>query len=215
MAKPYFREWTNMRHSKGKTFIAPSKLFKANAAHYFPNLQGVTLASPKFRQDTTTVLKDKISVVSVFSSTWAERQTSSFVSRKDNEALHDQLERGAEVAQRVDINIEDNRLKAWLIRLFMPRMRRQFAEEAHGRYFVVTKGVTEVIKDQIGLLNGKVGYVYLVDRECRIRWAGGGPAQPEEKAALVRGLSRLAFRDEELVETVEKGKSHLSKIALT
>jgi len=191
VSKPYFREWTNMRHQKGKTFVAPSKLFRAEKALYFPNLHGITLASPRDPQDTTTVLEDKISVVSVFSGTWAERQAATFVGENENKAVHEALREGQDVAQRVDINIEENALKAGLIRLFMPGLRRQIPKDAHGRYFVIRRGVTEDIKDKTGLLNGKVGYVYLVDRECKIRWAGSGRAEPHEKEGLVRGVSRL------------------------
>ena len=180
-----------MRYSKGKSFIAPSKLFRAEKSLYFPNLQGITLASPKDPQDTTTVLKDKISVVRVFSGTWAERQTATFVSEKDNEELHNAFEEGQDLAQQVQINIEENALKAGLIRMFMPGLRRQIPEHLHGRYFVIRKGITDDVKDKIGLVNGKVGYVYLVDTDCKIRWAGSGPAEPAEKEGLVKGMSRL------------------------
>lgn len=180
-----------MRYEKGKTFIAPAKLFRADKALYFPNLHGITLATPRDPQDTTTVLEDKVSVVSVFSGTWAERQTATFVNEQDNAELHRTLKEGKEVAQQVRINIEDNTLKAGLIRMFMPGLRRQIPEDSHGRYFVIRKGVTEDIKDKIGLLNSKVGYVYLVDRQCKIRWAGSGRAEPSEKEGLVRGVSKL------------------------
>lgn len=180
-----------MRHQKGKTFIAPSKLFRADKALYFPNLHGVTLASPRDPQDTTTVLEDRVSVVSVFSSTWAERQTATFVNEHDNGELRKTLEEGKEVAQQVRINIEDNTLKAWLIQIFMPGLRRRISEHSHGKYFVIRKGITEDIKDKIGLLNSKVGYVYLVDRQCKIRWAGSGRAEPSEKESLVKGVSKL------------------------
>jgi ATPase complex subunit ATP10 len=38
----------------------------------------------------------------------------------------------------------------------------------------VGKGLSEDVRDAMGLLNSQVGYVYLVDTECRIRWAGSG-----------------------------------------
>ena len=180
-----------MRHQKGKTFIAPSKLFRAEKALYFPNLHGVTLASPRDPQDTTAVLEDKVSVVSVFSGTWAERQTATFANEQGNEELHKTLKESKEVAQQVRINVEESTLKAWLIQMFMPGLRRQLPEDSHGRYFVIRKGFTDDIKDKIGLLNSKVGYVYLVDRQCKIRWAGSGRAEPSEKESLVKGVSRL------------------------
>ncbi|KAI9819905.1 MAG: Mitochondrial ATPase complex subunit atp10 [Pycnora praestabilis] len=191
VAKPYFREWTNMRHHKGKSFLSNPKLFRAERALYFPNLHGVTLASPKTPQDTTPVLKYKISVVSVFSSTWAERQVATFISENENAELHQVLKQSPQVTQRVNVNIEENALKAGLIRLFMPSIRRRISKDAHGRYFVVRRGMTDDIRDAIGLLNGKVGYVYLVDEACRIRWAGSGKAEGDEKEGLVRGVKRL------------------------
>ena len=84
--------------------------------------------------------------------------------------------------QRVDINVEEDLLKASLIRLFMPSLRRKLPAAQHERYFLVRRGLTDEIREGIGMLNGKVGYVYLVDNECRIRWAGSGRAGESEIA---------------------------------
>ena len=43
----------------------------------------------------------------------------------------------------------------------------------------------------MGLLNSRVGYVYLLDARCRIRWAGSGRAEGGEREGLVRGVGRL------------------------
>ncbi|KAI9775979.1 MAG: Mitochondrial ATPase complex subunit atp10 [Geoglossum umbratile] len=191
ISTPYFREWTNMRHHKGKTFLSNPKLFRADRALYFPNLHGKTLLSPRRSTDTTPVLQGKISVVGVFSSTWAERQVQTFVGETQNPELGVAIRESGGVAGRVDVNVEENALKAALIRLFMPSIRREIPRERHGRYFVVRRGISEEIRDAIGFLNGKVGYVYLLDGECRIRWAGSGRAGGEEKEGLVRGVRRL------------------------
>lgn len=180
-----------MRHHKGKSFIAPPKLFKADRALFFPNFYGQTLLKDKISRDTTPVLEDKVSVVTIFNSAWAENQAATFTSKKQNPELHQILEYNKDIAQRVQINIEDNFMKAWIIKLFRPRMRSLLSKEDWGRYFVVTKGVTEENKDAIGLLNSKVGYTYLLDADCRIRWAASGIAQPDEKEGLIRGLRRL------------------------
>ena len=47
------------------------------------------------------------------------------------------------------------------------------------------------MRDMMGLLNSRVGYVYLLDSRCRIRWAGSGRAEGGEKEGLVRGVGRL------------------------
>ena len=191
-----------MRFHKGKTFQSNAKLFRASKALYFPNLQGITLASPKEVRDTTPVLKNKVSVVSVYSGTWAENQTATFVGQNPDltRVLKEKYAREGAV-QTVFLNVEESDMKAWLIRMFMPSLRKRFSSDAHGRYFVIRRGLSETLREAIGLVNSKVGYVYLIDSECRIRWAGSGRAEAWEKESLIKGISRLA---EELIESDKK-----------
>ncbi|PLN76732.1 putative F1F0 ATP synthase assembly protein Atp10 [Aspergillus taichungensis] len=191
VAKPYFREWSNMKHHQGKTFRSNSRLFKRDKALYFPNLQGITLASPKSPQDTTAVLRGRVSVVSLFSSVWAEAQVGTFLGPEQNPGLAEALASGGSTAQTVAINLEENTLKAWLVRTFMFRMRAKLPPAQHERYFLVRKGLTDGLKEAIGMMNSKVGYVYLLDDTCRIRWAGSGPADTAEREALNQGIRRL------------------------
>lgn len=180
-----------MRHHKGKSFLAPPRLFKSDRALYFPNLQGQTLVKYGGPQDTTSVIEDKVTIVSVFSSRWAESQAKTFVAEDQNKELHSIVRSSGGDAQFVQINIEENSLKAMLIKLFLPSLRQQRSEDDWSRYFVVRKGLDSETKDAIGLLNTFVGYTYLLDGECRIRWAGSGPAEGDEKEGLVKGVRRL------------------------
>jgi ATPase complex subunit ATP10 len=55
----------------------------------------------------------------------------------------------------------------------------------------VGRGLTEDVRDAMGFLNSQVGYVYLLDTECRIRWAGSGHAWKGEVEWLNMGIKRL------------------------
>ena len=66
------------------------------------------------------------------------------------------------------------------------------------------RGLTEDIRDAMGLLNSQVGYVYLLDPECRIRWAGSGYAWPGEVDSLNAGIKRLL----EEAKAGQKVRSH-------
>lgn len=201
-----------MRHHKGKSFLAPPRIFKSDKALYFPNLQGQTLIKKTGLRDTTSVLEGKISVVSVFSSAWAEGQVASFVAQKKNPELHEVVSESGGVAQMVSINIEENAMKAALIQLFTPSLRRKILAADWGRYFIVRRGMTQEIRDAIGLLNSKVGYVYLLDRHCRIRWAGSGICEQDEKDGLIRSTRRLIEEAKERkAENVSTGQQ--SKVA--
>ncbi|KAL9002172.1 MAG: hypothetical protein Q9188_004889 [Gyalolechia gomerana] len=194
-AKPYFRDWSRTKYHQGKTFTAPSRIFRAEKSLYFPNMVGSTLASPKTPSDTTTVLRDRISVVSVYSGRWAELQTQTFVDEKQHPELAE-LMSGSEKQsgpslQKVEINIEDDWMKALIVRAFIGGIRKRRREVDWGRYFLVRRGVGEEIREAIGMGNGKVGYVYLVDWLCRIRWAGSANAGGEEREGLRAGIRRL------------------------
>ncbi|KAF2035012.1 hypothetical protein EK21DRAFT_85113 [Setomelanomma holmii] len=186
----YFRDFKNIRkYRSGKTFMANPRIFKKDAALYFPNFHGDTLAQRG--ADTTNVLNGKVSVVNVYSSQWGEAQAQTFTGKKVNTALHQLLAQSPHVVQMVDINIEENSMKAWIIAMFQWRLRASKAKEDWGKYFVVKKGVSEKIRETIGLLNGRVGYVYLVDQDCKIRWAGSGNAEGSEMDDLNRGVGKL------------------------
>ena len=163
---------------------------------------GSTLASPSApSSDTTSVLQDRISIVSVYSGRWAELQTQSFANTKNNPDLAALLlQQGQEkvgtpdespILQKVEINVEPDWMKALIVRMFMGGIRKQRQEEDWRRYFLVRRGVTEEMREAMGMANSKVGYVYLVDWLCRIRWAGSADAEGSEKEGLVAGVQRL------------------------
>ncbi|TQS37227.1 hypothetical protein Golomagni_02309 [Golovinomyces magnicellulatus] len=191
MATPYFREWSNMRFSKGKSFLAPLRLFRADKALYFPNFFGKTLIKDNKLRDTTPILNNKISIVGAFSSAWGENQAASFISKNKNPDLHEIITGAKDVVQIVQINFEDNALKAMIIKLFMGNQRKKLGPENWDKYFLVEKGLTMELRDMIGLLNSKVGYIYLLDRECKIRWAGCGFCEDYEKEGLLKGVRKL------------------------
>ncbi|KAK2742593.1 Mitochondrial ATPase complex subunit atp10 [Myotisia sp. PD_48] len=190
-SKPYFREWHRLNYHEGKIFLCNPRLFRRDKALFFPNLYGRTLSRSTPMQNTTPVLRGKVSLVRIFSSLWAENQTLSFIGQKQNPELHRILDEGGSVVQKIDINIEDNWIKAWLIRMFMWRMRRKLPIEQHDRYFMVRKGFSSQLHEQIGMFNAKVGHVYLLDDTCKIRWAGSSSALPDELVSLNNGLQKL------------------------
>ncbi|KAJ5152042.1 hypothetical protein N7492_010337 [Penicillium capsulatum] len=202
VARPYFRDWTNLKYHDGKTFISNPRVFKSEFAGYFPNLQGLTLASRKEPKDTTTVLRGKISLVSLFSNRYADSHVETFLGTKNNPELANILEQEGQHAQRVYINVPDNRMLTWLVRMCMSSIQKSYPKEDHARYFLVRSGFNEQLKEAIGIMNKAVGYVYLVDADCRIRWAGSGNAQPEELENLNTALKRLIAEKKEFPESL-------------
>lgn len=220
MSRPYFRDWNNLQYHEGKSFLAPPRLFKAELSLFFPNLYGETLVKTDKRpRDTTPILTGKASVVSIFSSRWAEMQVETFTSQSANPALHEALAQSKGLAQLVNVNYESNAGKAWLVKMFMGSLRKKIPERDWDKYFLVRRGITDNIRESVGLLNSKVGYTYLVDQHCRIRWASSGSSELEERESLARGLRRITeeIRKEAALPATARepprAKSHLANIA--
>ncbi|KAK3051624.1 Mitochondrial ATPase complex subunit atp10 [Extremus antarcticus] len=221
IAKPYFRDWSNLRFHKGKVFVAPERLFRAETALWFPNLYGRTLRKDVVStgekdgyggrgRDTCVGMKGKVSVVTLVTSQWAGNQVRTFVGRKENEALEEVIGGSGGLAQRVEINYENNFLKYWILRLFgMGRLRRERTVEEQGRYVVVRRGFSDVLKEALGVMNEKAGYVYLVDQELRIRWAGSAIAEEHERESLVRGVRKLVLEARGVRETKRERLEHV------
>ncbi|KAF2654396.1 hypothetical protein K491DRAFT_693927 [Lophiostoma macrostomum CBS 122681] len=186
----YFRDFKNIRkYRRGKVFMANPKIFRKEAALYFPNFRGITLANNE--ADTTPIVKGKVSVVNVYSSDWGLTQAQSFTGAKVNPELRELLEKNKDVAQMIDINIEENPLKGIVLKFTRWYTRRLRAKEDWEKYFIISNGVSGRLRESIGLLNGLVGYVYILDEDAKIRWAGSGDAEGTEKEDMNRGLARL------------------------
>jgi len=142
-------------------------------------------------KDTTDVLQGRVSIVLVYSGQWAQRQTDSFLSEAQNPELVRLLKAEPRLIQKVEINVEETRGRAALVWMFAHGLRNVRMREDWRRYFVVRRGLTEDVKMEMGFVNGKVGYVYLVDWHCRIRWAGSGEAERGEKEGMVANARRL------------------------
>lgn len=200
-ARPYFQEWKRLDHFKGKSFVGGERLFRRDKALWFPNMVGWTLLKNDGRQgemrDTTPMLKGKVSLVGIQSSLWAEEQVKTFIGDKENPELKALVEGSGGLVQKVQVVIQDHWFKALLMKLFRNNFRKEIPEKEWGRFFLVRlardtgKGLPEDVRDAMGLLNSQVGYVYLVDAQCRIRWAGSGHAWEGESKHLNAGVRRL------------------------
>ena len=197
--RPYFQEWKRLdKEYKGKSFVSNDRLFREDKALYFPNMWGYTLdKDDSDGKDTTPALEGKITVVGMQSGLWAEEQVDSFISPKANPELQNLLQEHPDKLQRADINVQGDVAKAWLVWLFSGRIRKTIPEDRWSRYFMikvprdVRLGLTDDIRDAMGFLNTQVGYVYLLDEKCKIRWAGSGHAWPGEVGNLNGGIRRL------------------------
>lgn len=85
--------------------------------------------------------------------------------------------------QYVQINLQENLLKSFLVSLFHSSIAKSVPSELHPSYLVSSQNM-DFLRDHLGMVNKHIGYVYLVDDNLKIRWAGCADAKIEETNAL-------------------------------
>jgi mitochondrial ATPase complex subunit ATP10 len=86
--------------------------------------------------------------------------------------------------QYIQINLQENILKSFLVNLYISSIRATVPTHRQPTYLVSSQNL-EYVREAMGCLNSKIGYVYLVDEQVRIRWAGCADAMAEEAQALL------------------------------
>ncbi|KAK9460090.1 ATP10 protein-domain-containing protein [Lipomyces oligophaga] len=184
-SKSYFSEMRDFTKTMGKEWVAPRMYFRADKALYMPNFFGPTLLSSK-PSDTTSVLRGKVSVVKLYSSVSGEQQVNSYF-KSPAYAAGTHLT-GDEDYQIIDINVPESFVKRWVSKLFAGRTRAALPQHRYAKFFYASM-LPHKLNRSIGFVNKFSGYVYIVDRECRIRWAACGKAEPEERESFVQCLN--------------------------
>lgn len=52
----------------------------------------------------------------------------------------------------------------------------------------------DYVRDALLMTNSRIGYVYLLDEDLKVRWGACADAKPEEEEALYRGVGVLLNR---------------------
>ncbi|BGP39825.1 Mitochondrial ATPase complex subunit atp10 [Rhodotorula kratochvilovae] len=198
-SRGYFHDYNELRQQGGKAFMAPKTLIREDLALYFPDVEGVSLAT-KEKVHTTDLFEDKVSLVVFSSFRSSEEHINSFV----RPALADMKDEKA--FQYVYINLQENPLKSFLVSMFISSLRKQVPPEHHATYLLSHQSL-EYLREPMGMTNKHVGYVFLVDWRRKIRWAGCSWATEDEEEALRRCAHVLVerFRASKTVGGSKKG----------
>jgi ATPase complex subunit ATP10 len=206
----YFHDLNMTRKHGGKTWIAPKVLIREDVssfnplsttgsnveiqkALYLPNIAGKSLDTGASR-NSTELCFGKVTVLAMLSTKVSE------VSAIARHILLDTDTRGQINAkgfvdptharyashplyQYVQVNLQENILKSFLVNIFLSSLRRVIPQELHPTYLVSTQNM-EYVRDALGMTNTRVGYVFLTDENLKIRWGGCADATDEETRSL-------------------------------
>lgn len=176
-SKGYFNDLNATRRNGGKTWIAPSVMIREDKSLYFPNVAGITLDQSE-KRDTAIMCSGRVSVVAMLSTAISEIHARGFVERT--------LERfqSHPSFQYIQINLQENVLKSLLVKVFTSSLRRTVAPEQQPNYLISTQNM-EYVREPLGMVNSKIGYVYLVDEALKVRWGGCADATADEAQSLL------------------------------
>ncbi|KAI7905517.1 ATP10 protein-domain-containing protein [Cokeromyces recurvatus] len=169
--KSYFADVHEMRKHGGKMYFANTQLIKPEKAGYMPNFEAQNLSREKM--NTTEKLVGKTTLMTFVSASFGAPHVDSFIKPflekyKDSEDI-----------QVVEVNVQENILKQLLLKAFVPSLRRKLPQERRKNYCLIFKDIGRV-RRMLGMTNQYIGYVFLIDEDCKIRWTAHGEATPEE-----------------------------------
>lgn len=163
--------YSEMRKHGGKMYYASSQLIKADKAGYMPNFEAQDLSRNKI--NTTEKLVGKITLMTFVYAKFGEPHVDTFI-KPFLEKYKD-----AKDIQVVEVNVQENILKQLLLKVFIPSIRKNLPAERKDNYCLIMKDISKTRKC-LDMTNQYIGYSFLVDEDCKVRWAAHGEATPEE-----------------------------------
>ncbi|KAH8550286.1 ATPase assembly factor ATP10 [Umbelopsis sp. PMI_123] len=192
--KSYFADAHEMREHGGKLYEASNKLIRAEKALYMPDFEGQNFKKDKIH--TTDMLQGKISLMSFVLAQYAEQHVNSFI----NPFLTAFKER--KDVQLVELNVQENLLKQYLMKALLGTIKKNTPLERQDNYVLLYKDISR-LRRYLGMSNQYIGYIFLVDENCKIRWTAHGMATPQELQNLI-GMTK--FLAEKKATTEEKSQ---------
>ncbi|KAF5381328.1 hypothetical protein D9615_008389 [Tricholomella constricta] len=176
VGKGYYYDMNMTRKHGGKTWIAPKALIREDKALYLPNIKGKSIDTSE-EKNTTTMCYGRITVLAMLGTRMSEVHVKGFVDPTNARYASHPL------YQYVQVNLQENLLKSLLVKIFISSLRAVVPARLQPTYLVSSQNM-EYVRDALGMTNSKVGYVYLVDENLKIRWGGCADATPEEAMSL-------------------------------
>ncbi|KAI8911241.1 ATP10 protein-domain-containing protein [Powellomyces hirtus] len=180
----YWDDYKEAARKGAKLWEAPKRIRKAQGSPMIPNPTTKSLTG-----QTTDVLSlvrgKKATLVTFMFSAFGEAHVNTYT-----EPFMDAFKEAGDV-QLVQLNVEENWLKAPILRLLTPFVRRRVPKERQANYLLHYKSIQDA-RRAAGMTNTVLGWANLVDAEGRVRWQAHGPAKDHEIESMIRLTRQLA-----------------------
>ncbi|KAJ1311684.1 hypothetical protein OPQ81_010158 [Rhizoctonia solani] len=160
VTRGYFHDFHKLKHYGGKMWIAPRVLIREDKALYFPDVTGISLDN-RSTVHTTTACAGRITLLSVLSTKISELHAQSFVEQTLEQ------HKGNKNFQYMQINLQENILKSWLVSLSLSSLRNTVPPELQPTYLLSSQNM-EYLRVPLGMENKHIGYTYLLDDNLKV-----------------------------------------------
>ncbi|KAK3827786.1 MAG: ATP10 protein-domain-containing protein [Benniella sp.] len=185
----YFAEFSELSRTGSKLWRGTSNMIVADKALYMPNIIGTSLKTSE-PVELVDLLKGKISVVTISGTRFGEEQIETFTTPFLKKWP---MGKAGSKVQLVEINVQENPLKAGLVRMMVPFVKKSIPQERHATYILHYKSIKH-LKEPLSMPNSYMGYIFLVDSNCKIRWGANGRGTDAEIKTLLDSVQRLSER---------------------
>ncbi|KAG0000887.1 Mitochondrial ATPase complex subunit atp10 [Entomortierella chlamydospora] len=185
----YFAEFSELSRTGSKLWKATENMISADKALYMPNIIGTSLKTSE-PIELVDIIRGKISLLAISGTRFGEEQIETFT---EPFLKKWPMGEGNSKVQLVELNIQENPLKAGLVRIMVPFVRKNIPEERHANYILHYKSIKH-LKDPLSMPNSYLGYVFLIDSNCKIRWGAHGKGTETEVKTLLDSVQRLSER---------------------
>ncbi|KAG0273317.1 Mitochondrial ATPase complex subunit atp10 [Linnemannia exigua] len=187
----YFAEFSELSKTGSKLWKATPSMINPDKALYMPNIIGTSLKTSE-PVELVDLLRGKISLVAISGTRFGEEHIESYMT-PFLKRWPMTVGNNSSKVQLVELNIQENPLKAGLVRMMVPFVKKTIPEERHANYVLHYKSIKH-LKDPLSMQNSYLGYVFLVDSNCKIRWGAHGPASETEVKTLLESVQKLSER---------------------
>ncbi|ODV93667.1 hypothetical protein PACTADRAFT_51435 [Pachysolen tannophilus NRRL Y-2460] len=192
-----FYDMQNYTKTQGKIFLPPVSYFKADKSLYFPNVIAKNLNNEMVH--TTNLFKGKTTILRVFSSLEGEIRNRGFfqISNSNDSFLSStgliKLNELYPNTQIVELNLSENNLKHLFVNLAVRNLKTTIPEKRKHSYLIGHRSdLTSEVKDELMMKNVYTCFIYVIDKDCKIRWLTCGRSNQKEYDMLwkcVKGLN--------------------------
>lgn len=167
-AQSSFASIYGFRDTGGKFFVSAPKSWNVDKALYMPNINGTLIGSGLDTRLVDLLDKQKFTIVRLFSSDIAKKQIDSFISHFS----------GWDHVNLVDINAPTSFVNRWLVRWHHKKIQKSLLGPFHK--YLIAPFIPDDVRKALKSENELGGYVFVVDKLGKIRWASSGPALDSE-----------------------------------